>query len=299
MDTLAGRFHKALLAFVVFAVTQTARASDHADGPLLSELGRSDARIADFYSFTRHGNLVLIMTLLAELPENYADFHFRSDVIYRFHIDRNAKFDEGNTPPALVIRDPESIQEDVLIEVRFGEGEGKIQSSGLFGANNQLRIFSGIRDEPFIRSTRHCKDLAAIVLELPLEQVVRASDQPIIIAWASTDLVGQADEQDDLAGQPYRSQLTEFRHLNNLHPSRHVSPKVAQPDVLVFDTRTPADFPNGRDLNDDVVSDLNLPVRDDPTHCGRNEWGFLIDFPYLADINKGRICPTELTCPKE
>ena len=70
--------------------------------------------------------------------------------------------------------------------------------------------------------------------------------------------------------------------LNVLHPADAYVLLGPEPDVVIFDTSQPADFPNGRELTDDVIRELGmeLPGEDPSNH--ENDVPFLKSFPYLA-----------------
>lgn len=260
--------------------------SDHADTNLLSQLGRHDAKIGDFYIFTRRERLVMAMTIFgAPGSDDYVDFHFHPDVVYRFLIDRDSEVSFGSQDNDRrlggTIVYPERIKEDVVIELRFKDDgvSYSLKTSGLLPApTNSVSVFAGLRDEPFIRGTRIGKDIAAIVVEVPLNQII--SDSGTLLAWSTTDLLGHGDSQDELGGRAYRSQFPENEELNFLHPSKHTEELNLPPDVVIFNTQKEAKFPNGRDLVDDVV-DL-LGRQGSPNNPSENDVPFLPDFPYLS-----------------
>lgn len=278
----------ALMMVVMFAsVARTATASDHADTDRLIQAGRHDARIADFYVFVRGSKLVMAMTLVGASPEPTEQFRFRSDVVYRFLIDRAAtvRFDDAEQVRMYggAVANPAEIKEDVVVEVRFA-AEGathNVSVSGLHqGPDASFAVFAGLRDEPFIRSTVIGKNIIAIVVELPLRKVVAKSDPPVLLAWATTDVVGFGDEQDDLGGRAYRSMFPDGHGLNTVHPSLHTSTFNVASDVVIFDTNRPARFPNGRDLPDDVVDFVGR--QDGAPFPSANDVPFSDEFPYLA-----------------
>lgn len=267
------------------AGTNVARASDHADTRQLTDLKRDDAKIADFYSFSRGNRLVLVMTVQVPLPTDLSQFRFPSDVAYRFMIDRDAVVKPGNAEDARlfggIISDPAAIKEDVIVEVRFGTAGYTLKVSGLSpGVDQGISFYAGVRDEPFIRSTRIGLNIAAIVIELPLSRVLSDPSRPTILTWATTDVEEVGGPQDELGARAYRSMDPENEALNTVHPSLHLSQLGMRPDVIIFDTSRPAAFPNGRNLTDDVV-DL-LGRQDGPPFPSANDVPFLLEFPYLA-----------------
>ena len=70
--------------------------------------------------------------------------------------------------------------------------------------------------------------------------------------------------------------------LNVLHPADHFELLGAEPDVILFDTSQPADFPNGRELADDVIRELGLDLPGEDPSNSENDVPFLDVFPYLA-----------------
>lgn len=107
------------LVLCTTTVTGSAWASDHADTRQLSDLKRDDAKIADFYSFSRGDRLVLVMMVQVPLPEDLTKFKFPSDVAYRFMIDRDVVVTSGDAEDMRlfggVISDPAAIKEDVVV----------------------------------------------------------------------------------------------------------------------------------------------------------------------------------------
>lgn len=273
-------------AIVVTIPLQSVFASDHADTPMLKELGRYDAMIGDFYVFTNDEQLVLIMTIAAALDEDPLSFRFPSDVNYRFHIDRGAvvhfeQRDQGLPKP--IFGRPEDIAPDVTFAIRFAD-DGRssfLHIKGLAqGKENRLSVYSGVRDDPFIRSVVIGKNVAAIAVSLPLSEVIDEDSPATILAWATTDVDGIKGNQDELMGHPYYSQLEQYHALNTTPPARHLADYGFQPDVLVFDTSKPAAYPNGRALVDDVVDILGRTGS--PPFPSKNDVPFLEEFPFIA-----------------
>lgn len=280
-----------LITFTLMASSQhDAIASDHADTHRLGDLGRNDAKIADFYVFTKADNLVMIMTIAAKPADNLADFRFPDDVVYRFLIDRNAevKPDPNQRPPNLfggIIDDPASIREDVVIEVTFSDDDAdpRVGATGLrMSGEDLIAVYAGVRDDPFIRGAvnRDKSDVAAIAISLPKKAVISSADRQTILAWSTTTIrrVDETNDMDELGARPYRSQSK--HELNITHPSKHTRRFGVRPDVVIFDTARTARFPNGRALEDDVVDMLGIKGHEpNPT---MNDVPFLSDFPYLA-----------------
>ncbi len=151
---------------------------------------------------------------------------------------------------------------------------------------DELRIFAGLRDDPFIRGPRIGKNVASIVLEVPLTSVLE--DQSTLLIWATCmirDVETPNGRIADSAALPLRNQFPENLALNDLHPRLHRKKTGLAPDVILCDVLRPAAFPNGRDLTDDVVDLVGdpRPLANDDPFPAENDVPFLDEFPYLAE----------------
>ena len=94
-------------------------------------------------------------------------------------------FGDGGT----ILR-PERISEDIVFRIRFREdGSAQIQRivKGAVQGDPQIgSCFAGLRDDPFIRGPRQGRNVAAIVLEVPLSSVV--SGQDTLLLWATSQV---------------------------------------------------------------------------------------------------------------
>lgn len=282
----------AALAFTVGS-SQVALAADHADTPLLRSIGRHDARITDLHTFVRGSDLVITLSTNPTIPAGVTDYIFPSDVEYKIHIDNKSKVSFAD-PEAVAkfggtIVKPSKIKDRIEIEIGFEEnGEMKLEIEGLKKNAKQLvSVFTGLRDDPFIRTPRAGRNIAAIVVQIPLSAVLKK--RSTILVWATTDVDDIAGSQHELGGYALRSQFPEADLLNTTDPSRHTRDLGVRPDVLIFDTSRPASFPNGRELTDDVVDlvcDLVNECRvqnSDAPFPTQNDVPFLQDFPYLGE----------------
>ena len=142
--------------------------------------------------------------------------------------------------------------------------------------------FIGLRDDPFIRGPRIGRNVAAIVIEVPLASVLK--DQSPLLIWATSKVDTMEGPFQDMVGRALRSQEPDNLALNTLHPSEHLARTGLKPDVLIYDTSKPAAFPNGRALTDDVVDLTAIPriLANDEPFPSANDIPFLETFPYLA-----------------
>ena len=264
-----------------------ALAADHADTPFLIRNNRPDARITDLHAFARNDNLVVAVSMDPTIPTSMTEYAFPSDLQIDINIDTdaNVEADPGHPLGGTILDD--DIMQDIRYRVTFGD-DGKANVHTIPGnAPEPTKVFVGLRDDPFIRTPRRGRNIAAIVLEVPLDQVL--GSQSTILVWATASL--EAADQVELAGRAVRNQFGRIDEngnnencLNLFQPRHHRSACGQEPDVIIYDTDFLAEFPNGRELEDDV----DQLARDQPLFKNRgekdkkNDVKFLDVFPYLA-----------------
>jgi hypothetical protein len=299
-----------------------ASAADHGDTPALIAIPRHDARITDLHVFTNGDNLVLSLSTFPNLPG--ASYQFPADLALRLYVDNHSEvsFDNAtdNARFGGTIVDPGNIGADIVFEFTFNDmGQPNLETMGLTDREEQdIKMFAGLRDDPFIRGPQIGRNVASVVIELPLAHVLpeptgatkdkvnrklcdkgliknRDCAQPILV-WATSDVPDLAGSQDELGGRALRSQCpqpicnaldgADLNVRNQMSPMKHSRLLGMRPDVVIFDTSRPASFPNGRVLTDDVVSIIapfgqNILGNDFPCPTA-NDVAFLAAFPYLA-----------------
>lgn len=280
------------IACVIFtavwcALPNAARGSDHADTPLLTSIGRHDARITDLFAFTRGDRLVLVVCTNPAIPGSVVEYVWPDDLEVRIAIDNDSAVSFSDATANAIyggtVVDPDDIGEDVTFHITVHHGTPHLKMKGMRGDTKQeVRFFAGLRDDPFIRGPLIGKNVAGIVIDLPLSAVVDESSTLLI--WATTRVDDVAGPIVELGGRSLRSQFPENISLNTLHPSRHHSDLGVVPDVVIYDTTLPAAFPNGRELADDVVDLVGDPrvLGSDAPFPTANDVPFLAEFPYLA-----------------
>lgn len=300
-----------IMGAAALAGPSPAFASDHGDTPNLIGLARHDARISDLHVFTKGAKLVLALSTYPNLPG--LSYQFPSDLTLRIHIDNHSavSFDNlvDNAQFGGAIKDPEGMGSDITLTVTFDRyGEPELSTSGLTGRQEQrIRTFAGMRDDPFIRGPQIGRNVASIVIELPLADALgrkKGRDRTILV-WATSKVPDINGPQSDLAGRSLRSQCgqpicnavdgADLNLRNETSPHKYAQKLGIRPDVVIFDTSRPAAFPNGRALEDDVVSIIaafgqNILSTDFPCPAA-NDVPFLDSFPYLAPPQFGALIP--------
>ena len=181
---------------------------------------------------------------------------------------------------------------------------------------NEVHLRTGIRDDPFIFPPFFGTNVVAMVLSIPSHCF--DGEKLNWLVWATTH---QGQRQIDHVGRSLRTQNPRFELLNTLHPRDHVAaitkefadPSLMRdvglwlnfqqlfayrewdfvPDVMVYTTRFPVGYPNGRYLTDDVAAllaqhgdtlllELSHNKGQWPRHT-TNDKKFSETFPYLAD----------------
>ncbi len=281
---------RSLAAVAVLAClggARAAHASDHDDTPLLKAIPRHDARITDLHAFVVDGRLVLSLCVDPTVPAGVASYAFADDLKLEIAVDNDSlvTFDDPGdlTTYGGTIPRPERIRPDLTFEVTFEDGIARLRTKGLSAEGRaSMKFFVGLRDDPFIRGPRIGRNVAAVVIEVPLESVL--DNQPTLLIWARSDVRDVRGPIADLGARSLRSQMPENLDLNTLPPRLHKKKLGLVPDVIIYDTSRPAAFPNGRALTDDVVDlvgDTRILANDTP-FPSENDVPFLHEFPWLA-----------------
>ena len=277
-----------LFLVVLATVTPPLAASDHGDTPLLKEIGRHDARLTDLYTFLRGDRIVFVVCLDPTIPPAATEYSFAPDLTVRIFVDRNSevRFDDPEDLATFggSITAPSRVSRDLSFRIRFDDdGNPQLRATGIGTLTDlDFRLFAGLRDDPFIRAPREGRNIAALVLDLPLFEVL--GDQSTLLVWATSKIEGVAGPSQDTVGRALRSQFAENDPMNVMRPRDHATRLGLVPDVLILDTSRPVSFPNGRELDDDVV-DLVGDARvlnNDAPFPSVNDLPFLNAFPYLS-----------------
>ena len=271
----------------VLGVPDPGRAADHGDSPLLNEVGRNDAKITDLYAFTVGSNLVVALGMNPAVPVGVSSYLFPDDLEVRILIANDSPVAFGSAEDLLVfggtLLAPGSIDDDVSFMLKFTGGVPRLETRGFREHPSAIRLFAGLRDDPFIRGPRIGRNVAAIVLEFPLSAV--KSDGDTLLLWATTKVPDVNGPIAEHGGRALRSMFPENDVLNTSRPRDHFRLFGLVPDVVIFRTSQPARYPNGRALEDDVVDlvgDQRVLGNDSP-FPSTNDKPFLTQFPYLAE----------------
>lgn len=273
-----------------------ALAADHIDTQSLIDMGRTDAALTDLHAFVRgtdtERTLVLALSTNSNIPVDIRaeDYHFPEDLILTILIDNNSKviFDNPVEPffgafNATVI-EPEKIKEDITIKVSFSNNGKPALKIKNMNKDSETSFFAGLRDDPFIITQRNGRNVASIVLELPLKEVI--ADQETLLIWATSQISHTSHEAEivELIGRGMYTEFTAWGlldpQINTSQPRKHTKKLGFRPAVLIYDTSKSAKWPNGRSLLDDTIDPV-FPDLDPDNNT--NDKAFLDEFPYLAE----------------
>lgn len=263
--------------------------SDHGDTLLLDAIARPDAKITDLHAFVRGDRLVLSVCMNPAIAPGVTSYVWPSDVTVDINVDNGAQIGFADATDldtyGGTLEKPEDIGARIVFRIQVdSDGDPRVTVLGKYAKllQGDLEFFAGLRDDPFIRGPRIGRNVAALVLSVELRRVVKGN-RPLVL-WATSSIEGRTEPFQDLAGRSLRSMFVENGFMNTEHPRDHWLLHGVVPDVMIFDTDSPASFPNGRELADDVVDLVGHAgtLANDSPFPSTNDVPFLTAFPYLA-----------------
>jgi hypothetical protein len=273
----------ALLALVPPAI----RASDHADPINLKE---PESNLTDLFFYPKGDQMILILCVRRALatpgPYNLAPFEYA----VHFDLQSSVAFDSGEDRARYggTIANPEGLRPTATIKFRLND-DATLKEKSFEGLNDpdQIRVYTGVREDPFNFPRFFNKNTIAMVLAIPMSSFPEGQRDWILWGTAYKD-----GKQIDHVGRSNRTQQGRFDSLNVLPPNEHLpeimrlmkmwdgvfttlnnfrepQPKALAgliqyvlqihkfdlaPDVMIYTNRFPPRFPNGRQLLDDVAA---------------------------------------------
>ena len=261
-------------------------ASDHADPMRLND---PDANITDLFFFPKGDQYVVILdvhrALTANGPYDLQPYEYSINFDWRTGV----TFDDPSQTARYggKIENPGQIREDGWIKIQMNN-DATLKSKQFQGLMNtdQIRVYTGVREDPFDFPRFFKKNAIAMVISIPMSSF--PPDRTHFLIWATAFKGGT---QIDHVGRSNRTQQARFDELNTLHPSQHVDAimkhmetwdgrlrlvnrfretqpladviKILEltrkydlvPDVMIYAKDSPLPgFPNGRLLTDDVAA---------------------------------------------
>jgi hypothetical protein len=320
------RFLSSLLVLSLALVLSpaVARASDHAD-PIFVK--NAESNLTGLFFFPKDDQYILILNTRPKLttpgPYNLEPFEFVINIDLHSQVSYDSAEDVARYGGTVV--DPDGIKPDVVIKFRLND-DTTVKEKSIAGLSNPeaIRIWTGVRDDPFILPRFFGTNVISMVLSVPMSSF--PAGQQDFLLWATAS---KGDKQIDHDGRSNRTQLARFDFLNTVAPKDHIAAIMKQakkinrvqgflnhfkllvpvanlskavfmirhfdfaPDVMIYTSRRPAGFPNGRMLTDDIVGETcaqgDCLLFESAYEEGKwprqliNDKPFLDDFPYLAE----------------
>lgn len=314
-------------ALVLVVLAARASASDHAD-PAFDATTRTEAGLTGLFFFPDGDDMILVLAVSPGLrtgpPYPVAPYELRAHIDLHSEVGYDDPQDLARYGGTIV--DPAELSPDVVFRVRFDD-QGNLAEHGIRGLPDprQVRLWAGVRDDPFIFPRFFEANVIAAVFAIPKSQF--PAGQQDFVLWGTTLRDG---EQVDVVGRSNRSQNARYDFLNTLPVDEHMQAlhdtgherdrfaafldrcqlggplyqlyhlvfqlrpyDLANPDVMIYSTRFPPGYPNGRRLTDDVVllscqagdcvlMELAYTEGKDWPRRTTNDKPFLAGFPYLA-----------------
>lgn len=316
-------------ALAAAAVPAAARASDHADPTFVAET-RVEGGLTGLFFFPKGDHMILVLGVHPGLqtapPFDLEPYEFR------IHIDHHSEvsYDDPQdvTRYGGTVVNPEGIAADVVFQLRFDD-QGTLSSARVHGLADphSVQVYSGVRDDPFIFPRFFKRNIVAAVLAIP-KSSFPAGRQDFVL-WATTledgvqvDHVGRSNRSQN-ARSDFLNTIPVHQQMQALHDEGHRRDEHASflnrcnflggavyqlvhlvwqlrpydlvsPDVMIYTSRRPPGYPNGRRLEDDIVlltcqtgdcvlMELAYTEGNDWPRATTNDKDFLPQFPYLAE----------------
>ena len=286
--------------------------ADHADHLTSSNGVSIDAplhELSDFHLYEKGKNIVFSFAFNpANKSRDGSQIPFGAEQKLKVYLDFDSKVnhnnEELNNVAGGAFNKPSQIREEATILFSLKDDKLKYRIQGIDGFNTDAirkgigRTFKGTRSEvfqfgPLVRSNRNF-----IIFEVDKKKLFAGDNDKTLVSWArsylnkgdayldSTGVERIADQTySDHIGRALKDQNpVEIRLQNGLHPSKHVANGFGYPDVVIYDTSKPASIPNGRALEDDIITYLEqYNNTTPPTTSPTNRDG--VDFAANAQVD--------------
>jgi hypothetical protein len=149
---------KGALALSVLSAASWAIAADHLDAPAATADPLAD--ITDLYSWTDQGNVVFALNVA---PLAAADAKFSDKVQYVIHTESAAKFGSAGEKVDIICTFDAAQKISCWVgEKGYVTGDAKA-TAGLESVDKKIKVFAGLRDDPFFFNLSGFKDTVSTV----------------------------------------------------------------------------------------------------------------------------------------
>ena len=277
----------ALLLALLFLFAAGAFASDHADPAVLST---KEAGLTDLFFFPHGDDYIAMLCVRPSLSTNQP--YKLSPFTYKINFDLHTQLTFTNPSDKAryggTVVNPQGIKADASITYTLYD-DARLKTKQLTGFTNpdNIRVYTGVRDDPFIFPRFFKKNTIAAVFAIPKSSFPPNQQNFIIYgeAWEHgdelVDTVGRSNRSQNaryqfLVDVPVDKQMAEikkeydkgqkiFNFLNRetftqgigqaYHLLLQLYPfDLTNPDVMIYSTQFAPGYPNGRLLTDDVAA---------------------------------------------
>ncbi len=268
-----------LCAFAAFA-------SDHADPAVLAV---KEAGITDLFFYPQGDQYILMLCVRPALnvnpPFNLEPFTYKINIDLHTQVSFDNAADKARYGGTVI--NPSAIKPDVTITYTLNN-DATLKSKSITGLTSpdSIRVYTGVRDDPFIFPKFFGKNTIAAVFSIPKTSFPPNQENFILYgeAWEHgdelVDTVGRSNrsqngryqflttvpvpKQVDAIKKQYDKTTKIFNFLNRetktqglaaaYHSLLQMYPyDLTNPDVMIFSTKFAPGYPNGRMLTDDVA----------------------------------------------
>jgi len=213
-----------LLLVVLAIAPQVALASDHADPVIPTD---PNANITGLFFFPKGDQMIAVLNvrraLTAPPPYDLEPYE------YIINMDLHSKIDfsdaGNNARYGGTVLNPGGISPDVQIRIKLNN-DTSLKSKTITGLKDvdKIRMFTGVRDDPFIFPRFFKKNVISMVLSIPMTSF--PAGQTDWVLWGESLAHGK---HSDHVGRSNRTQLVRYSSViqgtpfvNDLPPSQHV-----------------------------------------------------------------------------
>lgn len=272
------------VAALIAVAPGAALASDHADPIVIKTV---ESNLTGLFFYPKDDQYILILNTRPKLttPGPYDLEPFEFAIYVDLHTAVSIDNAEDVARYGGTVANPDGIAPDVTIKFRLNN-DTSVKEESIEGLKDPdgIRVWTGVRDDPFILPRFFGTNVISMVLSIP--QSSFPEGQQDFLLWATSSKDG---EQIDHDGRSNRTQIARFDFLNTVAPKDQLAAIMKQAktvqgaqnflnrfkalvplanlskalfmirhydfhaDVMIFTTRLTPGFPNGRQLPDDIV----------------------------------------------
>ena len=275
------------LSLVVALFPPAARGSDHADPIVVKE---AEANITGLFFFPKDDQMILILNVRRALTAGGP--YQLEPYVYNVNMDLHSQVTYDNDSERAryggTVVNPDGISPDVKVKIRLND-DTSLKEKSFDGLTNPdgIRVWTGVRDDPFIFPRFFKRNVISMVMSIPISSF--PAGQQDWILWGTVTRASNG-EQLDHVGRSNRTQQGRFGFLNTVPANQQAKALMEQlektsktdkflkrfnatmplenlyeyvllirsydlfPDVMIYTNRFPPGFPNGRLLPDDVAA---------------------------------------------